>query len=199
MNFLAHLYLSGNDDFIKIGNFMADGIRGKDYQRYPKRVQLGVLLHRAIDTFTDHHTVFRQGKHRLHERYHHYSGVLMDMYYDHFLAKNWHHYHAQPLEKYAVEFYQLLHQNESILSPRTLKMLAPMENNNWLVQYATLEGLKNILTQMDHRSKYQSGMSNGVGELLDFYEDYQNEFTLFFEDMILYCQNWMFEHNEELP
>ena len=84
MNFLAHLYLSGDDDFVKIGNFMADGIRGKDYQNYPERIQLGVLLHRAIDTYTDNHTIFRQGKHRLHEKYGHYSGVIMDILYDYF-------------------------------------------------------------------------------------------------------------------
>lgn len=194
MNFLAHLYLSGDDDFIKIGNFMADGIRGKEYLNYPEKVQKGILLHRAIDTYTDNHAIFRQGKHRLHEKYHHYSGVLMDMYYDHFLAKNWLNYHHLPLENYADSFYELLKSNEKMLSPRTLKMLPSMSKYNWLVQYASLDGLKNILTQMDYRTKNQSGMQNGLDDLLNDYENYQNEFTLFFEEMQLHCENWLIEN-----
>ena len=79
MNFLAHIYLSGDDDLIKIGNFMADGIRGLDYLDYPPKVQKGILLHRAIDTFTDAHPIFRKSKHRLHEKYGHYSGVIIDI------------------------------------------------------------------------------------------------------------------------
>uniref|UniRef100_UPI00404B7089 acyl carrier protein phosphodiesterase n=1 Tax=Flavobacterium sp. TaxID=239 RepID=UPI00404B7089 len=194
MNFLAHLYLSGDDDFIKIGNFMADGIRGKEYLNYPEQVQKGILLHRAIDTYTDNHAIFRQGKHRLHEKYHHYSGVLMDMYYDHFLAKNWLNYHHLPLENYADSFYELLKSNENMLSPRTLKMLPPMSKYNWLVQYASLDGLKNILTQMDFRTKNQSGIQTGIHELLNHYDAYQNEFALFFEEMQLHCENWLIEN-----
>lgn len=88
MNFLAHIYLSGNNDLIKIGNFMADGIRGNDYNQFPNEIKKGILLHRQIDTFTDSHAIYRKSKHRLHEKYGHYSGVIMDILYDHFLAKN---------------------------------------------------------------------------------------------------------------
>jgi acyl carrier protein phosphodiesterase len=73
MNFLAHIYLSNNNDLIKIGNFMADGIRGKHYEHLPLEVQKGIILHRAIDTFTDAHPIFREGTKRLHEKYHHYA------------------------------------------------------------------------------------------------------------------------------
>ena len=69
MNFLAHIYLSGNNDLIKIGNFMADGIRGKDYLNFPEDIKKGILLHRQIDTFTDSHPIYRMSKHRLHEKY----------------------------------------------------------------------------------------------------------------------------------
>ena len=89
MNFLAHIYLSGDNDLIKIGNFMADGIRGKHYEYLPAEVQKGIVLHRAIDTYTDSHPIFRQSTKRLHHRYHHYAGVIVDVFYDHFLAKNW--------------------------------------------------------------------------------------------------------------
>ena len=83
MNFLAHIYLSGDNDLIKIGNFMADGVRGNDYLDFPEEIQKGIILHRAIDTFTDAHPIFRKSKHRLHEKYGHYSGVIIDILYDH--------------------------------------------------------------------------------------------------------------------
>ena len=76
MNFLAHIHLSGENEMIKIGNFMADGIRGKQFEQFPADVQKGILLHRFIDTYTDSHDVFRQSTKRLHEKYHHYSGVI---------------------------------------------------------------------------------------------------------------------------
>lgn len=193
MNYLAHLYLSGEDDFIKIGNFMADGIRGKDYKNYPARIQIGILLHRAIDTFTDNHPIFRQGKHRLHDRYHHYSGVLMDMFYDHFLAKNWNTYHQIALEKYAEDFYLLLEQNIEILSPRTLKILPHLRTQNWLVQYSNLIGLKDILSQMDIRTKRQSNMQEGITDLQLNYNILQNEFVVFFEEIQIYAKNWLLE------
>ena len=106
MNFLAHIYLSGDNDFIKIGNFMADSIKGDNYNNYPEYIRKGILLHRSIDSFTDLHPVFRKSKHRLHDRYGHYSGVIMDIFYDHFLAKNWSNYSEIPLEKYVFNFYQ---------------------------------------------------------------------------------------------
>jgi acyl carrier protein phosphodiesterase len=197
MNFLAHLYLSGDDDLIKIGNFMADGIRGKEYLNYPEQVQKGILLHRAIDNFTDNHAIFRVGKHRLHDKYHHYSGVLMDMYYDHFLAKNWNEYHHLSLENYSNAFYELLENNVRLLSLRTLKILPPMRTYNWLVQYADLNGLKNILTQMDDRTKNQSKMQSGVHDLLNHYDSFENEFKLFFEEIQIFCKDWLIVNDQD--
>ena len=107
MNYLAHVYLSGTNDLIKIGNFMADSIKGNQYLNYEKEFQYGILLHRHIDSFTDSHPIYRQSKHRLHEKYGHYSGVIMDILYDHFLAKNWATYSRGKLEDFAVDFYHL--------------------------------------------------------------------------------------------
>jgi acyl carrier protein phosphodiesterase len=111
MNYLAHVYLSGTNDLLKIGNFMADSIKGNDYEKFPSEIKKGVLLHRFIDSFTDSHPIYRKSKHRLHEKYGHYSGVIMDILYDHFLAKNWNNYSNEKLENYAENFYKLLQDN----------------------------------------------------------------------------------------
>ncbi|MWB93158.1 DUF479 domain-containing protein [Flavobacterium sp. GA093] len=183
MNFLAHIYLSGDNDLIKIGNFMADGIRGKQFEHFPEEVQKGIILHRAIDTYTDSHDIFRQSTKRLHEKYHHYAGVIVDIVYDHFLAKNWTKYSDENLDDFINRFYQSLHENYDILTEKTQGMMPYMIENNWLSSYQTVDGIHKILTQMDRRSKNESKMQFASEELKEFYAEFEQEFTLFFEDL----------------
>ena len=187
MNYLAHIYLSGDNDLLKIGNFMADGIRGNDYLNFPEEIKKGILLHRYIDTFTDAHPIYRKSKHRLHEKYGHYSGVIMDILYDHFLAKNWTNYSDQKLEHFAEKFYQSLQSNYSLLTEKTKNMLPYMIARNWLVSYATIAGIEMILFQMDYRTKHRAHMQEAVKELQDFYVDFETEFTTFFEELRQHC------------
>jgi acyl carrier protein phosphodiesterase len=183
MNFLAHIYLSGENDLIKIGNFMADGIRGKQFEHFPDDVQKGIILHRFIDTYTDSHVVFRQSTKRLHEKYHHYAGVIVDIIYDHFLAKNWTKYSDEKLEEFINRFYNSLHHNYSILTEKTQSLMPYMIERNWLLSYQTVEGIHQILTQMDRRSKNISKMQFASVELIEFYNEFEHEFTIFFEDI----------------
>ena len=183
MNFLAHIYLSGDNDLIKIGNFMADGIRGKQFEHFPEDIQKGILLHRFIDTYTDSHDIFRKSTKRLHERYHHYAGVIVDIVYDHFLAKNWAQYSDEKFELFVQRFYHSLHDNYDILTEKTQGLMPYMIERNWLLSYRTTEGIQNILTQMDRRSKNISQMQYAVEELTEFYDEFEEEFTLFFEEM----------------
>lgn len=183
MNFLAHVYLSGENDLIKIGNFMADGIHGKNFDAFPIDVQKGIRLHREIDSFTDFHPIFRQSKHRLHERYGHYSGVIMDIFYDHFLAKNFSNYSDVPLENFVSDFYKVLDENFDILTPRFQKILPILKSENWFLLYATTEGLTHILYMMDRRTKLRSKMQFSVEELKLFYIEFETEFTLFFAEV----------------
>ena len=186
MNFLAHIYLSGDNDLIKIGNFMADGIRGKHFETYPLEIQKGIILHRAIDTFTDAHPIFRKSTKKLHKNYHHYAGVIVDVFYDHFLAKNWNTYSDEKLEDFVDRFYQSLRDNHIILSERTKGMMPYMIEHNWLVSYQTVEGINRILTQMDHRTKNESKMRFATNELSEFYPEFEEEFTNFFQELILF-------------
>jgi acyl carrier protein phosphodiesterase len=188
MNFLAHIYLSGDNDLIKIGNFMADGIRGKHFENYPLEIQKGIKLHRFIDTYTDAHPIFRESTKRLHENYHHYAGVIVDVFYDHFLAKNWSNYSAENLEDFTENFYQSLRDNYDFLSERTKGMMPYMIEYNWLASYKTVEGISRILTQMDSRTKNESKMRFSPNELIEYYTEFEREFTSFFEDVKIQSQ-----------
>ena len=193
MNFLAHIYLSGNNDLIKIGNFMADGIRGKHFENYPIDIQKGIVLHRAIDTFTDAHPIFRMSTKKLHERYHHYAGVIVDIFYDHFLSKNWKNYSDENLADFVENFYNSLEQNKEILTERTLNLMPYMIKQNWILSYQTIEGIHQILTQMDSRTKFKSKMRFASEELLQFYDEFEQEFTLFFEDLRAHVKEQLIE------
>lgn len=184
MNFLAHIYLSGNNDLITIGNFIADGIKGKNYKKYPRDIQIGILLHRHIDTFTDAHKTVRQSTKRLHNKYGHYSGVIVDVLYDHFLAKNWADYSSTPLNRYVDGFYDALQEHYTILPLRIKKMMPYMIADNWLLSYASVEGISKVLDGMNRRTKNRSGMDKAVIELEEFYTDFENEFTSFFNELI---------------
>ena len=191
MNFLAHIYLSGDNDLIKIGNFMADGIRGKQFENYPSEIQKGIILHRGIDTFTDAHPIFRQSTKRLHQNYHHYAGVIVDVLYDHFLAKNWKNYSDEKLTEYVDRFYQSLVDNKPLLSDRIVTIMPILFKENWLVAYETIEGIQHILTQMDRRTKNQSNMRFAVQDLTEFYTEFENEFTTFFKELIVFSNDKM--------
>ena len=193
MNFLAHIYLSGDNNLLKIGNFMADSIRGNSYLEYPDDLRNGILLHRYIDTFTDAHPIYRKSKHRLHEKYGHYSGVIMDIVYDHFLAKNWRNYSDENLEDYVDNFYKLMDDNFDVLTERVQKMLPTMKTQNWLVSYASLSGLEMILFNMDYRTKHRVNMQEAIVEVQKFYTEFEEEFTLFFDELQNHCREKLHE------
>lgn len=193
MNFLAHIYLSGDDEDIIIGNFIADGIKGKKYLRYPSGIAKGILLHREIDTFTDAHPTVRLSTAKLHENHGHYGGVIVDVLYDHFLAKNWKDYHPKPLKNFVRDFYELIQNNFDILPPRIKNMLPYMISQNWLESYATIEGIDKILNQMSRRVHPSGHLDTAVVELREYYSEFESEFTSFFKELIEFSKQKLLE------
>lgn len=184
MNFLAHIYLSFNDNEITIGNFIADSIRGNKFKHLPERVQKGIKLHRHIDTFTDAHPTVRLSTKKLHKNYSHYSGIIVDIFYDHFLAKNWKDYSDIPLAEFVDNFYDLLEDNYAILPDTTKHMMPYMISDNWILNYANLEGIGNVLQGMNRRTKNKSKMNFAILDLEEHYNEFEKEFTSFFQELI---------------
>ncbi len=188
MNFLAHIYLSFNDDEITLGNFIADSIRGNKFGHLPEKVQKGILLHRHIDTFTDSHKTVRMSTKRLHKNYSHYSGVIVDIFYDHFLAKNWNQYSETPLDVYVDCFYDLLEDNYAILPEGIRRMMPYMIADNWIYSYAKMDGIAKVLNGMNRRTKNKSKMNFAIIDLEEHYNDFEREFTSFFEELIIFSK-----------
>ncbi|MBD1261331.1 DUF479 domain-containing protein [Maribacter polysiphoniae] len=188
MNFLAHIYLSFDDEEIALGNFIADSIRGNKIDHLPSRIQKGVILHREIDTYTDSHPIPKISSKRLHKNYSHYSRVIVDIYYDHFLAKNWKHYSDTPLKIFVDNFYDLLEDNYTILPTGVQRMMPYMISDDWLYNYSKMEGIDRVLQGMDRRTKNRSKMNFAILDLEEHYSDFEREFTSFFNELITFSK-----------
>lgn len=189
MNFLGHIYLTGNDRELLLGNFMADSIKGNNYLEYPQSIQKGVLLHRFIDSYTDDHPSFRDSTSKLHADFGHYSGVLVDIFYDHFLAKNWNDFHSTPLEVFAQEFYTYMDNRYDKMTSAMKYMFPYMRDNNWFMRYTTLQGIEKTLTEMGGRIGREFELEKSVQNLENEYESFQKDFDIFITDIIIATKN----------
>jgi len=183
VNFLAHLFLSGNDEHIMVGNFIADMVKGRQIEKFEDKILRGILIHRAIDAYTDSHPIVELSKARLRSRYRKYAGVLIDMYYDHYLAAYWNNYSDVSLDAFIHHSYRVIIRNYVILPPRAKRILPSMVAANWLKSYASLEDMKKILAQMANRTTFESGMEHAVAELQLYYPQFKEEFEAFFPDL----------------
>ncbi len=185
MNFLAHAFLSGEDDEILIGNFIADSVKGNNMNKFSEGIQKGILLHREIDKYTDSHLSFIESRKRLQDEYGKFSGVIVDIYYDHFLALHWQDYASNDLSEFALHVYSLMLSNYQQLPPRSKRILPFMVIHNWLVGYSRFDDLQWVFNGMSRRSrKYNSGMETAVESLKRDYDNFQDDFRSFFPDMI---------------
>jgi len=185
MNFLAHAFLSGEDDEILIGNFIADAVKGNNIKAFDKGIHKGILLHREIDRYTDQHPVFIRSRSRLGDDFGKFSGVVIDIYYDHFLASRWEKYSDKDLSEFALKVYGLMLTNYTILPPKSRRILPFMIIHNWLVGYSRFKDLQWVFNGMSRRSKkYNSGMEGAVESLKKDYDNFAMDFEEFFPDMI---------------
>lgn len=189
VNFLAHIYLSFEDPDVEIGNFVADSVKGDGLPHHSPRIKSGIALHRAIDDFTDHHPIVRESKHRLFEKYSHYSAVLVDIFYDHFLAINWNQWHPSDLASYAQEHYAHFKSREKDLPKQVKHMLPYMVEYDWLTNYGTFEGMQRVLNGMSRRASFDSHMDEATNELRRYHSSFENEFNTFFPELVEFAKS----------
>jgi acyl carrier protein phosphodiesterase len=184
MNYLAHLYLSGSDPNLIIGNFIADSVKGKQIENFSDEIIKGIKLHRQIDMFTDSHPVLERGKEALRPKFRKYAGVVMDVFGDHFLAKNWHDYSKTDLREYSEHMYSFLHKHKELFPEKARYTLHYMSMQDWLTNYRHIEGVKRALSGLSRRTTFASGMENAHKELERHYLFYQTIFHEFLPDLI---------------
>jgi acyl carrier protein phosphodiesterase len=192
MNFLAHIFLSGKNEKVMVGNFIGDFVKGRNVlESFEREIALGIELHRSIDMFTDKHAVVAESKKRLRPKYRHYSGVIVDVFYDHFLARNWNQFHTDLLPDFAEKTYRTINRYDAILPTEVKYMMPYMTKGNWLVNYSKVEGIHRALSGMARRTMHDSKMDEAMGDLVSDYDHYKKEFDLFFPELKLYCEAWL--------
>ena len=188
MNFLAHIYLSGNSDEMMIGNFIGDYVKGKAYLQYPGDIRRGILLHRDIDSFTDTHDATRECKSFVSSKYGLYAGIVIDIFYDHFLAVNWSKYSTLTLSEYAKKKYAVIEQYHDIF-PKDVKLFFPFFlRSSWLETYSSRSGIGSVLRRMAFRTSIPDHSSFAVEMLKENNESLQDLFFIFFDEVIEYIE-----------
>jgi acyl carrier protein phosphodiesterase len=178
VNFLFHLYLSADDPELLLGNFMGDFVKGPLDDTYPPRIRQGLLLHRKIDAFAQRDTNFQRSRLRLPPHYGLYRGVLVDLFYDHFLAKEWASWSEVAFTDYLAWAQQIVEKQRAILPPR-LQELAPIIFSELLPSYRKIAGTELALRRMSRRVQRANPLAEGGRELMRHYAELQGDFARF--------------------
>jgi acyl carrier protein phosphodiesterase len=195
MNFLAHLSLSGSNPKIMVGNFIGDFVKGRALLKtFESEIATGIEFHRGIDFYTDSHSIVQKSKNRLRPKYNHYAGVIVDMFYDHLLAVHWKTYYPIPLADFADNAYRVIQQHEVILPEKAKRIVPYIVKGNWLVGYASIEGIHRALSGMSRRSHHESKMEEASEDLRLGYADFEHEFKDFFPDLQRWANEWLADH-----
>lgn len=183
MNFLAHLVLSPGGVKQMAGNFFANQAKGNKWKMLEKEYANGVLLHRKIDSFVDSHQIIINAKSFLSNEYGKFKGVLLDIYWDHFLAKDFSIYYKMPRPEFVSFCQKKLKIHANFFHPKAKVLVEHMEKQNWLNEYSELEGIEKILKQMSRRFKYDNPLSDGVDGLRENYQALQTKFDILWPEL----------------
>lgn len=178
MNYLVHLYLSGPDPLHQLGGLMGDFVKGPLTDQYPAGITTGLRLHRQIDVLAHNSPSTRNSRRRLDAKYGHGRGIIVDIFYDHFLANVWSEYSQETLPAYAARIYQLLADNHRQL-PGKLQQITPrMAQDNWLVSYRQPSVVARALDRIAQRLSKPLPLDEAVEDLAThealFLQDFRN-------------------------
>lgn len=187
MNFLAHFFLAGSEASWLVGHFLADHIRGSKFIGLPEGIVLGIRHHREVDVFTDNHPMHKEAREIIRPVMGRYSGVVVDVLYDHFLAKNWQDYHHETLEDFSQYVYQTLTTSDHI-DGRPAWVLQHMEAQNWLCQYREIDGIDRVMRGMHRRVGRDNPMDKSAEVLVQAYESLEATFSRFWPDLRLFAE-----------
>lgn len=178
MNFLFHMLLSGSDEQILVGNFMGDFVKGPLADRFTGRIKQGITLHRRIDSFASRDGLFQRSRLRLDPHYGLYRGVLVDLFYDHFLVREWNDWSEETLDRYLARTRALIEGQRREL-PERMQSLVPIIFDELLPSYGDVGGIGRALERMSRRVKRANPLAGGEAELLRHYDGLQDDFRGF--------------------
>jgi len=184
VNYLAHAYLSNNDEGLLLGNFIADHLRGNNFEHLSEEVKKGIYMHRKIDQFTDEHPAFKQSKRLFYDGFEKYSGVLVDIYFDHLLARDFISYSQKSLPDFASHVYGIYEKHKHVLPENSERFLSYVLSNNIYYAYSKIEGIEKVLFHLSHRINHGVMLNDSVLLFKKNEIELQENFTIFMKDIV---------------
>ena len=184
MNYLAHAYLSFGQPEILVGNMISDFVKGKKKFDYPPGIQKGIMLHRAIDDFTDVHPATKKAKEFFRPAYRLYSGAFVDVVYDHFLALDINEFeNSTALQNFTSQCYNTLEENFSLLPLRFQNFFPYMKQHNWLFNYQYPSGIEKSFGGLVHRAAYINESATAFAVFIKNYNELKACYDIFFPSL----------------
>ena len=188
MNYLAHAYLSDNNEESIIGNLLGDFVKGNPDFYYEGEILKWIRIHRKIDSFTDAHSIFRSSKRLVSQKRRRFSGIIIDICFDHFLAKNWPQYSNEELPVFINRVYSMLDRNKTILPERLQNILPRLISEDWFHSYRSLDGVGVTLNRISKRFKKDDSLAGSVDEIVENYSKLESNFFSFFPELISFVK-----------
>ena len=190
MNYLAHIFLSGPDGKKQLGNFIGDAVKGNSFRDYPAPVRDGILLHRAIDTYTDNHPAIKETVRSMKPHFGRYSGILLDIYFDYLLASRFNAFSQISLKRFSRRFYRTMIRNRRYLPERIKRFMWHFILTGRLARYASVGGVRQSLDIMVRYGRIDISVDRAIGYLEEHEEVLWTIFQPFFSELRAYCENW---------
>ena len=184
MNYLAHLFLAAESPESLVGAMLGDFVKGAAKNNYPPVIQRNIELHRRIDSFTDAHPIVRAAKPLISPERRRFAGVLLDIFYDHYLAKHWTSFSDVALDSFTAQVYAALSAHHAHLPDKLQRMLPFMRAEDWLRSYARVEWIDVTLQRMARRLTKGDPLASGIAELHKNYDRFETDFLAFFPDLL---------------
>lgn len=195
MNYLVHLLLAGDDEELRLGNMLGDFVKGRverfEHPGLTERLRTGIQMHRTIDAFSDRHPAVLRSKRILAPDYGRLSGVIVDVFYDHVLARRWAEHHPRPLSEYTQDVYRSLHGNLHRLPLPVHPLVNAMIRGDWLRAYASQHGIDRALQGMAQRRAVAAGIGTAGRMLLDHFERFSADFDEFLPELRTCSQEFL--------
>lgn len=182
MNYLAHALLAGDRPADRLGGLIGDFVKGPLPAGLPPDIAAGVALHRAIDAYADTHSAFRRSRTRVSSERRRVAGIMVDMFYDHFLARHWSVFSDESLEVFAARMYRLMGEHAPLLPPRLAAILPRMRADDWLSAYRSPDAIAAALDRMALRLRRPNPLAGSGVELVAQYAAFEADFFVFIAD-----------------
>lgn len=193
MNWLAHTYLSKRNIEFRVGNILPDLVSITELRKFPPLFQEGIICHKVIDIFTDSHPIVKNSIGRMPTNYKRYGGILTDVFYDHFLAKNWALYSSVDLNEFSEKIYRDLTCVEDDVPDEVLYKFKRIFEHNLFYTYRDIAGVELALQRIDLRLRRPANLGAATELLAEHYDLYEAEFATFFAELQKYIRPYLIE------